>query len=170
MRKRITLEMIKACYAAAKSIYPDGWERNSQAYWVSSETGMDERSAWYYIDDFFRMREGRRFIPISAEGTEYYLSRMFVDYGTDGLINALDSVQGYLKNDLPKIHFKLQGVVNEFKSKAEKDVMLKKGKEEKSEHKAEDVGNELKQKRPILHKKGKQYKNGQDEIVQCSKY
>lgn len=134
MRKRITDEMIRACYAAAKSIYLNDGKKSSQAYCVSDKTGMDEHSAYYYIDNFFRMKEGRPMIPVSAGGTEYYLRQLFNDYGTDGLGKALNSVQGYLKKDAKKVHLKLQNVFNVFNAK---------------------VGTG-KQKPPVLHKKNKQ--------------
>lgn len=113
------MEEIEACYEAAKSIYPNTARIAEEAEKVHASTGMNESSAKCYIENFFRMREGKNLGRcVSEKAARYYFEHIYDEVGAEALRSALDSLQGYLSTGNQN-RPGLQKLVNQFRRKAE---------------------------------------------------
>ncbi len=110
----ITEEMTMACYEAAKEIYSDRSAISEKAESVALSTGMNAGSAKDYIRVFFFMISGERMKRAMAEkDVRYYFTRIYSDYGMEGLQNTVNSLQEYLDYDRQN-HSGLQKTEDEF--------------------------------------------------------
>ena len=95
--KKITVEIIAEVYEAAKSVYEGASKRKDAIDFLSNGTGINASSAGYYINGFTKMMDGQRYTgTMNEEGTDYFLTRIFSDYGEEKLQNAINAANAHL--------------------------------------------------------------------------
>lgn len=98
-RISLTDEMIDACYRAGKEFFNDNTINSlKKANEISLSTGINEKSAYMYINAVKAMLSGEIFKrAISNRATERYFKYILDDYGKEGLKKALESVKEHIK-------------------------------------------------------------------------
>lgn len=82
-----------AAYDVAKRVYTGALDRESGLTSLTIAHSMNRNSAADYLGIFACMLEGRRYTRTSnAFATDYFLSQIHADFGSDGLRNALAAV------------------------------------------------------------------------------
>lgn len=95
---KISNEMIKYSYAFAKDVYNGKISIQYAVNELSTIYSMNKGTAKDYINDYISMRKGCAYKrTIKEAATEYFLNRIYRDYGELGLKNALTSVLGHLE-------------------------------------------------------------------------
>lgn len=93
---KITKEMTAQAYELSKKVH-EGNLTHQAAVDGLLRSGMNEVSALFYIKWFEYMLTGKRMTrQINAYATEYYLSKIFEDYGHGGLSMALRTLSLHL--------------------------------------------------------------------------
>lgn len=100
MAKGITLEMAKAAYQASKEVYDGRMSRGDAVDSLGTEHKIHEASVSDFILRFKRMMEGKKY-PITGrpEHTDYFLTQILKDYGTDKLSNAIKAVEAHVNHE-----------------------------------------------------------------------
>lgn len=95
---KITKQMSEASYDYAQKVYNGQIERNDALDYLAKVLGMNRNSAADHINNFKYMIEGKRYARTNNEyTTDYFLERIYSDYGRNKLGAALTAVSDHLK-------------------------------------------------------------------------
>ena len=95
--KKISDSASIAAYDVAKRVYNATLDRESGLASLTTDHSMNRNSASDYLGNFVCMLEGRRYTRThNAFSTDYYLTQIHHDFGSDGLRNALMAVNLHL--------------------------------------------------------------------------
>ena len=94
---KITTEMTELAYEAAKDVFHGRSNRNDALDYLEKECGMNRGSANEYIGSFKKMMEGERYTrTYNTEATDYFLTKIYQDYGSGALGNALKAANEHV--------------------------------------------------------------------------
>ena len=90
---KMTDEMIEICYKCGQMVFK-GENAQELADDVAEETGMNRNSAFMYIYVVSSLLSGEVFKrAISKKALEIYFKKIYQDYGSDGLKNAIKATR-----------------------------------------------------------------------------
>lgn len=94
---KITQQMVISSFDYAKKVYNQEIGITEATHEVERLTGMNRGSALAYITDFRAMMAGKEFSRIMSLGdTEYYLKRIYDEYGEKYFVNAVKAVAKHI--------------------------------------------------------------------------
>jgi 5-methylcytosine-specific restriction protein A len=93
----ISENQIKGCYKIAKMVFAGRMAKTEGAKRLN-ENGMNLASASDYIENFKKLMQGALFQrTMSAFATDYYFSKIYVDFGIEFLAKAVAAVEQHIK-------------------------------------------------------------------------
>lgn len=114
---KITKEMTEAAYSYAEKVYNGLIKRNDALDYLENVIGMNRNSAADLINNFKYMMDGRKYVRTNnGYTTDYFLRRIYSDYGRQRLRNALFAVEEHLKYYEPKRNTNLHGIRKVYES------------------------------------------------------
>ena len=94
---KISNEMIESVYEYSKMVYEKKITLTEAKERVNMETGMNTGSAQDHIMDFRYMMDGERYTrTINLYATEYFLKKIYEDYGYKALTNAIEATKKHI--------------------------------------------------------------------------
>ncbi|MBY4677442.1 HNH endonuclease [Marinobacterium arenosum] len=95
---KITTEMTRSAYAAAKDVYERITKLGDALDHLESDFGMNRGTANDYIYGFNKMMSGERYKrTFNSEATDYYFNNIYMDYGLCALRNALQAATAHVE-------------------------------------------------------------------------
>jgi len=95
---KITNEQIHEAYAYAKKVHSEALSIKEAKNLVSKNSGMDQGSAQGYINTCLKMMSGNGYTwTINAYGTDYFLEKIYDDFGVDAFLTSMASVKKHLE-------------------------------------------------------------------------
>lgn len=93
-KRKITMEHIQKGYELAKLVHAGNLHQN-QVVDELVDMGMNETSAVFYIDVIKSMLDGETYKrDMSSEAIDFCLTKIYGEYGKDGLKKAIQAVKG----------------------------------------------------------------------------
>lgn len=114
--RKITISMTENGYYFAKAVYEGGISRDDALDELEYKHGMSRGSASDYIQGFKYMMTGRVYKrTFNTEATDFFLEKIFLDYGIYFLELALKAVKQHIEyyNELRNV--KLESIENIYK-------------------------------------------------------
>ena len=97
-RMEITTEMTKAAYALAVEVYHGRIPRKQAIDQLVRQYGMNSGSASDYLVNFRKMMTGQKYTRTNnSEATDYFLTNILKDYGSEKLGKAVTAVKEHVE-------------------------------------------------------------------------
>jgi 5-methylcytosine-specific restriction protein A len=98
IKSDISKSQIEATYAIAKRVYAGELQKAEGAKLLNQQHGMNVGSARFCIEIFQHMLKGLKFTrTINAIATDYYLTNIYNDYGSESLGQAISAIQKHIE-------------------------------------------------------------------------
>lgn len=95
---KITTQMTEMAYEVAKDVHRNDLSLKDAIDHLEVQVGMNRGSANDYVGGFRKMIEGEVYTrTFNTEATEYYLTRIYQDFGLPALRNAVIAAKGHVE-------------------------------------------------------------------------
>lgn len=95
---KISQEQVAAAYEVAKQVFAGELKRADGIRSLVSKYGLNQATAGDFIYDYRQLVEGKEFHrAMSSDAMRFFLSQIEVDRGSQGLLNAVNSLRAHIK-------------------------------------------------------------------------
>ncbi|HET9503748.1 MAG TPA: hypothetical protein VFO93_09410 [Hymenobacter sp.] len=94
----LTSEQVKQVYQVAKKIYEGSVSAVDGVECMFQQHAMNKGTARIFISVFPKLREGQLYkYGLAGMPMDYFLTRVLIDYGKAGLLNALNAFKSHIE-------------------------------------------------------------------------